>query len=252
VSGAKEAHHGQSCQWNQSAPRFAALLCAALLVGTVGCKEDAPKTDETPTDADTAPAKKMRWVESTPELVAKGKTTYGACMGCHGDMAEGRIGIGPRLKSETFLAAASDDFLINNIKEGRAGTTMVGWKTTFDDTQVQSLVAYLRSLEPTPAAELDEAPLKGDAVKGAELFRNVCSGCHGRNGGGYQETSNGTGIGRSVFLDKATNGFMRHIIKAGKSHTKMRGFGDKDPMAVANLSDADVENIIAHLRKNAW
>jgi mono/diheme cytochrome c family protein len=173
-------------------------------------------------------------------------------MGCHGEKAEGRVGIGPRLASESFLQAASDNFLILNIKEGRAGTTMIPWKASYSDEQVESVVAYIRSLQPAEAATLNETALKGTPANGAKLFRNICSGCHGRTGGGYQETSNGTGIGRKVFLDKASNGFLRHIINAGKTHTAMRGFAGDDPMAVANLSETDIEDIISHLRANAW
>lgn len=228
--------------------------CAAVaMLALSGCK-DKPKTDG-PSDkpaptGDAVMAK--RHIELSPEKVKKGKAAFGACMGCHGATAEGRIGIGPRLVSESFMAAAGDDFLINNIKNGRPGTTMVAWKESFSDQQVEAVVAYLRSMQPVPAAELDESPLKGDPDEGAVLFRGVCSACHGRNGGGYQETANGTGIGRKVFLDKASDGFIRHIVKSGKSHTAMRGFGNKDPMAVANLTDQQVDDIIAHLRANAW
>jgi cytochrome c oxidase cbb3-type subunit 3 len=237
-------------------PTVARILlgCAAVgLIAIAGCKDktktDDPGTEPAPT-GDSVVAK--RHVELSPENVKKGKAAFGACMGCHGEAGEGRIGIGPRLASETFLAAAGDDFLISNIKNGRAGTTMVAWKESFSDQQVEAVVAYLRSLQPVAAATLDESELKGNAEEGAVMFRGVCSSCHGRSGGGYQETANGTGIGRKVFLDKASNGFIRHIVKSGKSHTAMRGFAEKDPMAVANLTDQQVDDIIAHLRANAW
>lgn len=231
----------------RSGPRWAVIACAATLALLMSCenKKDPPK------DPDKA-SKPIRWINSTPEKVAKGKAAFGACMGCHGNKAEGRVGIGPRLASESFLAAASDDFLVENINEGRAGTTMVPWKSSYSDEQVEAVVAYLRSLESVGPAELNQAPLKGDPAKGAEDFRTICAACHGRNGGGYQETSNGTGIGRKVFLDKASNGFIRHIIEAGKSHTAMKGFAEDGPAAVANLTPQQIDNIIAYLRKNAW
>ena len=31
-----------------------------------------------------------------------------------------------------------------------------------------------------------------------------------------------------------------------------RRFGGDDPMAVANLNDAEIDGVIAHLRANAW
>ncbi len=80
----------------------------------------------------------------------------------------------------------------------------------------------------------------------------MCSGCHGRSGAGYQETANGTGIGRKGFLDSASNGFIRYIVSHGKSQTKMRGFAAKNITAVANLSHQEIEDTIAYLRANAW
>ncbi len=70
---------------------------------------------------------KMRWIENNPDKVAKGKSLFTACGACHGMQGEGRQGIGPRLNSDTFLAAASDDFLVRTISQGRAGTTMIPW-----------------------------------------------------------------------------------------------------------------------------
>ncbi len=66
------------------------------------------------------------------------------------------------------------------------------------------------------------------------------------------ETANGTGIGREAFLDSATNGYLRYVIKHGKSDTPMRGFAGDDPVAVANLDDDEIENVIAYLRDHAW
>ena len=110
---------------------------------------------------------------------------------------------------------------------------------------------FARFAETQPA-DLDESPLQGNATEGERIFGDICAACHGRTGAGYQETANGTGIGRSVFLDSVTNGYLRYIIRHGKSNTMMRGFGTDDPVAVANLSDEDIENVIAYLREHAW
>ena len=193
-----------------------------------------------------------RWVESSARNIELGRASYGTCMGCHGEKAAGRIGIGPRIASESYLAAASDAFLIQTIKNGRAGTTMVPWASILSDEQIQALVAYLRSLHPVEPATLDESKLDGVPDNGEKIYRSICSGCHGRSGAGYQETANGTGIGRKAFLDSASNGFIRYIVNYGKTQTKMRGFSAKSATAVANLSDQEIEDTIAYLRANAW
>jgi cbb3-type cytochrome c oxidase subunit III len=205
-----------------------------------------------PAVADGNPPKNVRWVETSAKNVELGKATFGLCMACHGTDAAGRIGIGPRIASKTYLAAASDDFLARTIKQGRSGTTMIPWKSILSDQQVEAVVAYLRSLDPVEPAVLDESKLEGVAANGERIFRSVCSGCHGRSGAGYQETANGTGIGRKAFLDSASNGFLRYIVSYGKTQTKMRGFAAKNITAVANLSEQEIEDTIAYLRANAW
>ncbi len=197
-------------------------------------------------------AESPRTVQVSPRAVATGKVLFGTCAACHGPDAQGRIGVGPRIASESYLAAASDAFLLDTIREGRAGTTMVAWKDRFDDDQIEALVAYLRSLHDVEPAELDESPLNGDAANGAEIFRTICSGCHGRSGGGFQETAHGTGIGREAFLDSASNGFLRYLVAHGKSQTSMRGFAEQSKTAVANLTEQEIDDTITYLRENSW
>ena len=222
------------------------------LVGCIPLLLWASEAAAGPAVSEQGPPKNTRWVETSARNIELGKATFGMCMGCHGKDAAGRVGIGPRIASKTYLAAASDDFLAGTIKKGRSPTTMIPWEKILSDQQVEAVIAYLRSLEPVAPAVLDESELKGVAQNGERIFRSVCSGCHGRSGAGYQETANGTGIGRKAFLDSASNGFIRYIVSYGKSQTKMRGFASKNVTAVANLSDQEIEDTIAYLRANAW
>ncbi len=200
----------------------------------------------------SGPTGNVRTVEVSTRAAATGKVLFGTCAACHGPDAQGRIGVGPRIASKSYLAAASDPFLLETIREGRAGTTMVAWKDRFDDAQIEALVAYLRSLHDVEPAELDESPLQGDPANGAEVFRTICSGCHGRSGGGFQETAHGTGIGRKAFLEAASDGFIRYLVGHGKSQTAMRGFAEESKTAVANLTPQEIDDTIAYLRENSW
>lgn len=194
----------------------------------------------------------MRWIETNAEKINQGKMFFAACGACHGLQGEGRQGIGPRLNSKTFLAAASDDFLMRTISKGRAGTTMIPWGASYQPEVIESIIAYIRSLNPTPAATLNESPLSGDATRGQTLFASICAACHGRTGAGYQETANGTGIGRAAFLNEVSDGYLRYIIKHGKSGTKMRPFDKGSKVAVANLTDQQIDDVIAYLRSQSW
>ncbi|MBJ19187.1 MAG: c-type cytochrome [bacterium] len=217
------------------------LIPASFLAARGGGADDEP-----------APTKGPRWVGSSARSIDVGKATFATCVGCHGEAAKGRVGIGPRIASESYLAAAGDDFLIQTIEKGRIGTTMVPWDGILSDEQIQGLVAYLRSLHPVAPATLDESKLKGDVENGEQIFRTICSGCHGRSGAGYQETANGTGIGRKAFLDSASDGFIRYIVSHGKTETMMRGFAEKNVTAIANLTPQEIDDTIVYLRANAW
>jgi mono/diheme cytochrome c family protein len=186
------------------------------------------------------------------KMIEEGKTLFATCAGCHGQNGGGVLGTGPSLNSKTFLAAASDDYLVRTIEKGRAGTTMVPWGGQLSRDQIYAVIAYIRSWQDVEAATLDEKDVKGNETSGEKLFRDVCSGCHGRSGAGYQETSNGTGIGRAGFLSQVSNGYLRYIIKNGKSQTKMRPFKEGSKVAVANLTDEQIEDVIFYLRRTGW
>ncbi|TPV93772.1 MAG: c-type cytochrome [Myxococcales bacterium FL481] len=246
---------------NRALIRF---VCVVLLGGAASCEtyERPGKPDESKRSVAKAGSAKA---DGDPGLSgdklnidydavkAEGEKLYAVtCIGCHGPSGEGMVGIGPKLASATFLAAASDEMLVNTITSGRPGTTMAPWGATMQTKQVHALVGYLRSLAPHEPAALNESPLSGDVTRGQDVYARICSTCHGKHGAGYQESSSGTGIGRKAFLDTVSDGFMRHIIKNGKSGTKMRAFEEKAPTAVANLNDQEIEDVIAYLRSKAW
>jgi mono/diheme cytochrome c family protein len=194
----------------------------------------------------------MRTYDSSAERIAMGQQTFAMCGSCHGPDGRGRVGMGPSLVSSSFLAAASDDLLTRTITKGRAGTAMIPWGAVLNDEQVASVVVYLRSLEPAPAAELDESKLRGVADDGRVTFESICVACHGRAGGGYLESANGTGIGRKAFLSEVSNGYLRYVIANGKTGTPMRPFSANSAVAVANLTSQQIEDVIAFLRSQAW
>jgi len=194
-----------------------------------------------------------RSVTSSADKIAAGAKIFAQnCVKCHGAAGVGQIGVGPRLDSETFLAAASDKMLLETIANGREGTTMTPWKLTIDTKARESLVAYMRSLHAHEPAELDESVVSGDRASGEQVFSTICAACHGRDGAGYIALSSGNGIGRRGFLSTVTDGYLRYMIEHGKSQTKMRGFDAKGAAVVANLDDQQIDDVIVYLRDNAW
>jgi putative heme-binding domain-containing protein len=102
------------------------------------------------------------------------------CAECHGLKGEG--GRGPSLSTGLFFHGSTDSDLMRNISDGIPGTAMPG--VFFSPVQVSHLIAYVRSLSQSGAANQPS----GDSSLGAKLFREKgCIGCHlARGEGGYR------------------------------------------------------------------
>ena len=170
------------------------------------------------------------------------------CAACHQADAIGKPGLAPSLTNEELLSIVSDDFLTKTISNGRAGTSMMPFKHLSDD-KIKAIVAYLRSHETLPnrSAEVDaQATNQGDPRMGELWFSQICSTCHGVKGDGYAAGGTGTAIGLKGILDTVSDGFLRESIKMGRSNTRMLSF--QSPAAMANLTDQEIDDIIAYLR----
>lgn len=70
------------------------------------------------------------------------------CAGCHGANGEGIQA--PALNNKAFLAAASDEYLVQTIGKGRRGTEMLGFsegsptRPALSEEDIESLIAFLR------------------------------------------------------------------------------------------------------------
>ena len=65
------------------------------------------------------------------------------CAECHGARGEG--GTGTALANPVFLATASDAFMHHTITNGRDGTPMLAFSDRISETQINNVVAFLRS-----------------------------------------------------------------------------------------------------------
>jgi mono/diheme cytochrome c family protein len=114
-------------------------------------------------------------VAATPESIAAGKKAYDAnCAGCHGNSAQGaeRAGVvisiiqemggkqAPDMTDDKWDHGSTDGEIYTVIKKGVPPTMMAGWEGRISDTEIWSIVNYLRALAanetvavaPTPAA----------------------------------------------------------------------------------------------------
>jgi cbb3-type cytochrome c oxidase subunit III len=71
------------------------------------------------------------------------------CTGCHG--MDGRGGMAPEIGNPVFQQAASDEFIIRTIRNGRVGTAMPAFQRSdapaLGDQDIADVLAYLRTLD---------------------------------------------------------------------------------------------------------
>lgn len=182
-------------------------------------------------------------------LATKGGELYRQnCVFCHQADAIGKPGVAPSLTNKELLSVASDKFFYQTIHDGRPGTGMPPF-AHLGKENIAAIIAFLRQHAALPSriTEVDdEEPSKGDPRLGTIWFHQICASCHGPEGNGYAAGGTGTAIGKSGFLDKASDGFIRVTVKEGRSNTRMLPFQGSE--AMANLSDREIDDIIAYLR----
>ena len=112
-------------------------------------------------------------VAGDPQAIREGASLFRAnCSPCHGLNAKGG-GRGPDLTSGRWTQGSSDAEIFRTITQGVPGTQMPA--NGFEDSEIWTIIAYLRSLAPS-----DHAKTTGDPVKGEKLFRGNagCATCH--------------------------------------------------------------------------
>jgi len=100
-----------------------------------------------------------------------GKLYRGSCGYCHGPQGDG--GKGADLAKPKLERAASDEQLVNVIKNGIPGTEMPGaWHMI--DNEIRQVAAFVRTL-----GKVESKLVPGDKVKGKQVYaRAGCAGCH--------------------------------------------------------------------------
>jgi putative heme-binding domain-containing protein len=106
------------------------------------------------------------------DLAVGKKLFQGHCGLCHGQTGTG--GKGPSLVQPTLAHAPDDKALARVIEGGIRGTEMPG-SFGFTPNELNSLVAYVRSL-----GRIAVTPLPGDSARGREIYltKGGCGACH--------------------------------------------------------------------------
>lgn len=123
---------------------------------------------------------------------AAGKPLYAVCAACHGLQAEGNVAL-----NAPKLSGQGDWYLKRQLKYFKNGARGTHDKDVFgkmmapmaatlgDDTAIENVSAYIKSLPDNPAP----ATVKGNAHNGKNTYVTTCGVCHGPNGQGLQATN---------------------------------------------------------------
>ena len=187
-------------------------------------------------------------VKSVQPDATRGREVFEAnCAACHQKDGTGAVGLAPSIRNRDFLAVASDEFIKKTVILGRPGTAMIARPDLSED--LGHIIAFLRSLPVSNPVEINIDPTKvydGDSGAGRNKYAMYCASCHGPNGEGYSAGGSGPGIGLPGFLLLVSDDYIFQTVKHGRLGTPMRPFMGAN--GLANLTENDVHDIIAHLR----
>jgi mono/diheme cytochrome c family protein len=158
------------------------------------------------------------------------------CAACHGDSGEG--GAGPGLNSAELLKTTSDEALFSLTRTGVPGSIMPAWGQAFGgpftDEQIHQMVAFIRAWEPT-APEPTPEVVEPDPARGALIYTQTCSICHGENGLG---TDVAPALNDPERLNKLNDAWYRNTIAHGRPAKGMPTWGTV-------LSPAQINDVVA-------
>lgn len=175
------------------------------------------------------------------------------CAVCHG--ADGHGGVGVPLALPAFLDSVSNDYLRKTIRYGRPGRVMPSF-AQLSDAQAASIVRYIRAWSKTSAPHFSNAPVRGDAERGARLYAVQCAACHGADGSGGRGTGVTFSRPRSLpiiapalrnagFLAAASDQMIKATLNNGRAGTPMVSFRQR------GLSARDIDDLVAYVRSFA-
>ncbi len=178
------------------------------------------------------------------------------CQLCHGTSGKGDGPLAKAMKISpadltTTVRSRSDTFLLRIIT-GKGRQTITGrdrhnllsdampeWKDIFSESQLKSLIAYLRFLSNT------KHDLMGDPKIGLQIYQQYCQVCHGIDGDGDGIMTELMGI---MPIDLTDPDETNHLSNGDLVNNILDGKGVYMPAWRGILSQSDVEALVSYIR----
>jgi cytochrome c oxidase cbb3-type subunit 3 len=214
---------------------FGMLVCVAVLKVSPGVAAEEKDKEGLP------PIRKL--TEEQSKAAAANYEKY--CVLCHGADRQGHVNDhAPSLRSKSLFESGVPHAILRPLSYGRQGTAMggyldeVGGPLTLDETW--DLTYWLFEQSGAERVAITTDPVKGDIERGAVLYRQECSRCHGENGEGVTAPA----LGNPSALAHNSDEFIRYAIQHGREDTDMVAFATR-------LSAEDIDSLTAFIRSRA-
>jgi len=236
----------------QRIPSASDVSQAREIISAGGAHETMPVWGEVLTDEqlDALVSYTLQAARGSPLEVGAGLFSEN-CTPCHGDFGEGganptRPGdiIAP-ISSGEYLRTRDDSTLKSIIAAGQPNIGMSPFGTRFggplDDDDIDAIVRFIRSWEADPPVEIPpEVQTRQLAIKGSEIYAEVCAQCHGPEGAGL--------IGPSLrdpdFQARNADQDLFDVINLGHEATSMISWGEI-------LTDDQIHQLVDFIRRLA-
>jgi cytochrome c553 len=205
------------------------LLLSALIIGAAVAAASSRATAQS---TSARPGEDFRALFATTADVADGKAIAEAsCAGCHGLNGISTIAGVPHLAGQR---AAYLHIELKAYQSGARGDSAMRNAVKFlNDDAFVKVAAYFASLDPAAPSPINAAAAPAaDPVEAGKNAAVACTGCHGEAG-----ISKIPGIPSMVGLDP------KYLVVAMKAYKDGQRKDDMMKSMLANLSDADLENI---------
>ncbi len=189
-------------------------------------------------------------VETLKEFKGQRSTLSGTlaypliCSACHGKSGQGKsykvykTGI-PAIGLDDFLSVASQEFIVFSIYHGRAGRQMATWMPRFSGLtheEILLLSAYIKTRRKIHSDFEEVSSLSGIPERGAVLYENNCTMCHGPDGKGLPVIT----VSNPDLLAAASDEYLYKTIVNGRGNTAMPGW--------SQFSSREIADVVAFLR----
>ncbi len=170
------------------------------------------------------------------------------CSACHGHYGEG--GPNPSRKNSVITPISTSEFLKTRddatlsaiISQGQPDLGMSSFGTSsggpLSDDDISALISFMRSWESNPPVVAPPVIASETlALKGGEIYQQICAQCHGAEGEGQV----GPALSDPAFQQGSTDEAIYEIISKGQHGTSMIAWG--------NILTADqINQIVAFIR----